>query len=404
MVESSKKQKIIVVGANNPYGDSVPWSQINLRNFVDIDVAILIFRNLATESRALNGIVIHEMKGQLQRLLQSQGKLIVVTPGICQFTVQQFPKAAVQIQQSIHDVIPVPITIRSEKGDTVIQQEKMEFTSYLKLVKDWKFWAESTGTGAAEVPFLCNREFKTLAGNFRSNRLGLTLLPDVPKLSTDEIALALLSEIGAAEPETPPPDWTCGVSVPGLDKINSDISACESRIESEENSLNRLVEARQKLEKYKGLVYATGDQLEALVEDVLAQLGVDLLDERHGVEDLLGKIGDELCVIEVTGMDGPLKLLKVRQLLDHAMIVEDQAEERPKAILVANPLRLVPLDKRDKAKTPEFPSNVVTRAEETKIAIVPGRWLFDRYCEFLAKKIDGATILQQIVDADGVVE
>lgn len=403
MPNSTKQVKAIVVGANSPCCDSVRWSEINLKNFVDYDVAILIVRDLKSDGASLNLDILSSTGNQLRRLLKSGGSLTVVTPGVYPFSTKHSPQNAVEVESSISVFLPIPVSFRDEAGDTVTRESDVPFAGYLRRIKSWKFWASISGQDSTQSAYLSNREGKALAGFFAVGAIGLVLLPDVPELTTEEIALELLPELGFGEAKVPAPDWAATIPVPGLGDIDTAISECRLEISKANERLDELGKDREKLDRYRKLLYSSGDDLENVVADVLQKLGATNLDERHGVEDLLVKVGEETCVVEVTGTDGALKLLKVRQLLDHAMIVEEQTEERPKAILVANPLKTVPPNMRGKEKTPEFPSNVVTRAEETRIALVSGHWLFEKFCEFLDGNIEGAIILDEILSTDGLV-
>ena len=140
------------------------------------------------------------------------------------------------------------------------------------------------------------------------------------------------------------------------------------------------------------------------MDEVLENFGATISEEHHGVEDSLLNIGSITCVVEVTGTDATLKLLKVRQLLDHAMLVEEKTGNRPKAILVANALRTMPPSDRASADPPEYPSNVLERMKESKSALVPSQWLFEKYCEVLDGNADKADILDAILNANGLIE
>lgn len=403
MPESAKLRKAIVVGAKCPCCDSVHWSEINLCNFVDYDLAILIVRDLEAGAMSLNSNMLSQMNSQLKRLLESGGQLIVVTPGLYHFSIRQSARNAVAVKANIQGILPIVVSFQAEAGDTITRKSDVPFVGYLRRIKRWEFWASISGQGSTYSAYLSNREGKVLAGFFAVGDIGLVILPDVPELTTEEIALEMLAELGFGEPEVPAPDWAATIPVPGLGDIDTAISECRLEISKANERLDDLGKDREKLDRYRKLLYSSGDDLENVVADILQKLGATNLDERHGVEDLLVKVGEETCVVEVTGTGGALKLLKVRQLLDHAMIVEEQTEERPKAILVANPLKTVPPDMRDGSKTPEFPPNIVTRAEETKIALVSSRWLFEKFCEFLDGKIEGAAILDEILQSEGLV-
>ena len=404
MPESAHNRKAIVVGANSPYCASVKWSQINLRNLVDYDLAILIVRDLDKGAAAISSQVLGEVNQQLGRLLDSGGQLVIATPGIYPFKLRHSPQNAKEVGANLRSILPIPINFRAEPGNTVIRNDGAQFSSYLRRIQSWTYWASITGEGSTETAYLSNREGRTIAGYFAVGTKGITLLPDIPNRTTDQIASEILEELGFREQSEPAPDWAEKVAVPGIGEIEAAITECRVEISEASERLGQLDRDRAKLAKYRMLLYSTGDDLEEVVSDVLQQLGAEVLDERHGVEDSLIKIGEETCVVEVTGTDGPLKLLKVRQLLDHAMIVEDQTGNRPKAILVANPLKKMPPDLRSSSKAPEFPQNVVTRTEESKIALVSGKWLFHKYCEVLDGTVEAKSVLDNILKTDGLVD
>ena len=254
-----------------------------------------------------------------------------------------------------------------------------------------------------EDAYLTNREGRTLAGFFAINANGITILPDVPALTTDEVALEILTELGFRQQETPPPEWVESIAVPGLAEISSEMADCRSQIQESKTELEKHTADWCALDKFRKLLYSTGDDLESIVAEVLENLGATISTERHGVEDSLLTMGGSTCVVEVTGTDATLKLLKVRQLLDHAMLVEEKTGTRPKAILVANALRTLAPSDRDDADPPEYPSNVLERMKESKSALVPSRWLFEKHCEVLDGKTDKATVIAEILGANGLI-
>ena len=403
MPDSAKSLRTIVVGAKSPYCTSVRWSDVTQKNFVDYDVAILIVRDLSDGAMMLNGPLLSQMQNQLLRLVGSGGQLIVVTPGQYPFTTRHSDQNAAVIKSNLGAILPIPVSFRSESGHTVTRIDDKPYVRYLRHVKKWDFWASITGQGSVEGPFLSNREGRTIAGFFAVGPNGLTILPDVDELTPDEIALEILTELGFQETEVPPPDWVQSISVPGLAEIGTAMADCRSQIQEATVRLQKHEDEWRAIDKYRKLLYSTGDDLENIVDQVLTDLGAIVSEERHGVEDSLVTMGGSTCVVEVTGTDATLKLLKVRQLLDHAMLVEEKTGTRPKAILVANALRTLAPSDRDGADPPEYPSNVLERMKESKSALVPSRWLFEKYCEVLAGKTDKATIIAEILGANGLI-
>ena len=401
--KSPKVLKVIVVGAQSPCCHSISWSQINDENFVDYDVVILILRDLPGTYGALTYADFGRMKTELQRLIASGGKLFVTTSGLNNFNIRHSPQVAKSVQASISGIIPVPVSIRVESGDTVHLVQGKPFSNYLSHVSSWGFWAVNQGQGAKEDAYLRNREGGILAGYFSLGNRGMTLLPDIAALSTDEVASLILAELGIRTAAARPPDWTKEYLVPGLDEVDQQLSDCRASIQKYRDKLAALKNEWQSLANFRKLLYATGDELHEIVDEVFIDLGAKISEVRFGVEDSLLTIDEQLCVVEVTGTESSLKLSKVRQLLDHALIVEEQTSIRPKAILVANPLKNLAPRERDDADPAEFPPNVLERMKETKSALIPSRWLFKKYFDVINGKTNADAVLTKILNTKGLV-
>lgn len=394
-------RKFIVVGANCGKGcKSVGWDKIDQVNLVDYHVVILIERHLIEGVVSLNSAKIAAIRQQISRMLMSGGELTVVTNLIKQVGVKIPTHPSRKAQISLNSFLPFAIQTHNEQGDTIEKGNDSQFTAYVSQLKRWSFWIQSPGQASK---FISNREGRALAGYFTHNSLRIAILPDIAEQDADEVSKEILRSYGLIIGDTPAPDWAAETEVPGLAEIDAGIDHCKSEIASAQRTLDELNSKRNALDRYKKLLYAKGDDLELIVADVLGQFGADLLDDRYGVEDLNLKIGDQRCVVEIHGTEGPLKLHKVRQLFNHAFDVEEKLGERPKGILVANPMRKVPPKMRTNVKAPEFPSNVIDRAVEMKFAVVSGSWLFGKYCNFLSGITDGDSILQEIVGTVGLI-
>lgn len=401
--ENEKARKFIVVGANcGNICTSVGWDRVHLHNLVDYDVVILIARNFVAGILSLDIVKVNVVQQQIRRMLKSGGALIVVTERMEKANLKWSDSDSSEASIDLNAFLPFNVILHAESGTTIEKKTGLEFSPYLSNLKKWNFWIEPPD-GADSTPYLSNREGVPLAGYFLVNGIGMEVLPVIPDFETDEIARELLRSQGLMTDETPPPKWTSDLSVPGVSNIDIKIAECESRITGAQSDLDGLVTTRASLDRYKKLLYATGDDLEFIVADLMETLGATLLTERCGVEDLLMEIGEQTCAVEIHGTEGTLKLLKLRQLFNHAFDVEIKLGKRPKGILIANPFRKVAPDKRNSMKSPEFSPDTVERAAEMKISIVSGRWLFKQYCDFLENKLSGDSILQEIVDTDGLL-
>lgn len=185
-----------------------------------------------------------------------------------------------------------------------------------------------------------NRIGKALSFQYRRGKGRVILWPEVKQKS--ELIKFVLDRLVPDLVGVPEPQW--------LDEV---------MFHDEQVLRGKAVEIQRNVEDYqrwKVLLYGTGPRLCQTVKDALNFLEVKTNDPREGYDhDLEVKLPEDVVgVVEVTGTTGPIDVDKIRQLLDfHTTFEEKEPQKKAKGILIANPQRENPPDKRDCSFTPK---------------------------------------------------
>jgi len=108
--------------------------------------------------------------------------------------------------------------------------------------------------------------------------------------------------------------------------------------------------------------------------------------------------------MEVKGVTKSISLTHLRQLNDYLLKYQEDTGKECKGILLGNAWRNAPPSMRNAEDTPEFPDNVVKRAEQWGISLVSSLILFDAVLKVLSDKGNAEDILHTITTANGVVQ
>jgi hypothetical protein len=144
--------------------------------------------------------------------------------------------------------------------------------------------------------------------------------------------------------------------------------------------------------------------LEEIVKICFEELGAKVTPAKYGQEEYVLECGGVEYLIEVKGVSKSISLGHLRQLNDYILKYEEDMGKACKGILFGNSWRTFPPDERNTSENPEFPDNVISRAEQWNIALISSAEFFEAFCLFMNDKSKGAKILQDIISASGIVE
>ena len=435
-------RRYLVLGSTGYAGvDSVEWTADKLPNIVDHDTVVVDVRSLDDDKlKRVTDDRFREIRTQLTRLLHSQGQIVVLTD------FRRTDSRPHHYPENVDNYAwcPIQIGISDESGESIRVEEK-RFGIYLQKLKDWRYYlylptgcltreltellgsAGNTNYHFVPQPFLANRYGKLLAGAFRtevrSQRTVSTdfgsrrIYPEKPDLVTGEIVLLpllpdiepraavaiVLQELTGNVSRSESPEWIAGITLPDAIQIEKEVAARRKMIDEIFNEIRKFEAERRVLEEYKRLLYASGGDLEEIVKKAFEDLGSVVSPAKYGQEEFVIQFEGQECLIEVKGVSKSISLADLRQLTDYLLRSEEEAGRSCKGVLFGNAWRNEPPDQRGTNDKPIFPNNVVQRASQLQISLVPSTTFFAAFCTFLKERTVGPQILRKIIQGTGVV-
>jgi hypothetical protein len=154
---------------------------------------------------------------------------------------------------------------------------------------------------------------------------------------------------------------------------------------------------------FRRLLYASGAELEDIVRKSFELLGATVLPAKYAQEEYILHVGGQEFLMEVKGVSKSISLTHLRQLSDYMLRYQEETGKESKGILLGNAWRHMPPDMRNKEETPEFPDNVVKRAEQLGISLVSSSILLGSVLHVLKKEVEAARILSIMTTTIGVL-
>jgi hypothetical protein len=340
---------------------------------------------------------------------------------------------------STYDWCPLPVATHVESGE-VIRDVNPRFGEYRKQLKRWDFRFDDQPKRLDDLaPAYLSRGHsyvlipKPLFTNLSRQSLGIesrcgiyftrSREPDQLVEVTGPIYLlhyplggdqqealrVLLREFhNTVLAETQEPAWVHGIKAPHGDKIDRDISALDRQTEALSKQRSKLIAQRQQLERWRRLLYETGDALEIAVKESL-----DLLRFQNvrlgprGDHDIVAGFEGETLLFEVKGLTRSVGRRDVFSLDRH--IAEFRAKNPgdtvAKGILIANAYRNDPPDTREQGGKQIFSGDAVDHARLLGFALLDTRVLY----RIITDVIEGTTtdtraVMQDLRDTLGVFQ
>ena len=161
-----------------------------------------------------------------------------------------------------------------------------------------------------------------------------------------------LKAIGLIHENVDVPQWMEGIHM--FDDIRQIDVIRESRekIQEAQNAIKAAEDIMSQNERYKSILYTSGDKLVEVVLDILGQmLGYDFsVFEDKKKEDFLAEIGDDVFIGEIKGVNHNVKSENVSQLdVHYQSFLEDsgKSENHVFALLIMNHQKNKDLTKRE---------------------------------------------------------
>lgn len=388
---------------------------------------------------------------QLLQLLFTSGKELVVIgePRLIEYdTYVSFDQSTVPMKMS-HDLtawLPQTPLFTHAQGTVVVPQTR-DFEFYFQQVKSWSFYAEeviqtrplgpqffvTVGWPSANAvtttvePIATNRVGRAIAVSLEFNLFHskhaqagvikpgsassalltahhspLYWLPRATELTDIEAVDLLLAERYGVRRTTNMPQWVNGYRLPGQQKALATAVSLDSEIKKTQAQLAAAEKTLMEETRFHGLLYETGEVLEDVVRDALAELGASV----HPPGE---KGKDDGLVIDPAGCKGTLEIkgltksagrAHVRQAHDWAANALAETNEDHKALLMVNAFRGGPVE--DRAQV--FPKDCVNLAGRFRVAMLTTTALFQAIKLKQEGAFDSERFWQTVFTTDGLCD
>ena len=263
------------------------------------------------------------------------------------------------------------------------------FLEYLNTKPSWSAYVDKEACG----------DWKVLASAFGTHAISLAkrvglghiiLLPSSYDYNNSELLERCIIALLGGKDIRPQPTWAKSIFVSGQEELISKITGINDQIDALEKERKAHIDAKDKLERWKYLLYEKGKhQLEPAVREGLALLGCHVETQPDKDSDGLVTCDFGNALLEVVGSEGTIKIGKLGQLTRNMSSYFEMKGGKVKGILVGNPFCSEPLGNRppkDTQKKP-FGKELIDTAEDLSIAVLLSTDLYEVVCLILEGKL-----------------
>jgi hypothetical protein len=442
--EERTPERLLLIGVSGFAGiDSIPWESDSVPNIPDYDIVIVSVPHLTADIlKKAKSQYFDTMRKAFISFLHSGGKLVILASS---YLSVHRPKSYPEYLSN-YNWSPITFGIVNESGSSIVIKRDM-YSSYLRRMANWSFYftipkdcltddltsfygsTYDTRYRIPLMPYLENRYGRVLSGQCHievrkeqksSNIYGHTYstYPDIPDyisgiiilipliediMPEEALADILKEEIGYSLASIEP-DWAKDIEMPFVADLNNNISQASAVILEEQKKIKNFSEKIDEINSYRRLLYGTGPELEDVVKKSFSFLGAKIAPAKYGQEEYILEINNEEYLVEVKGVAKSITLGHLRQLNDYILKYQEDTGKVCRGILFGNAWRNLPPSDRGLESTPEFPDNVIQRAQQWGISLVSSRRFFFAFVEALNDKNKAPKILSAVISANGVAD
>lgn len=358
-------------------------------NIEEYDSVIINLQSLTQEIfNKISSKISTELKKEIKTLFDTDRETFCV---IDQFIIPSPPatgfKARSQLPPTNYDWLPVMVGVVAEKPGTSMTLIENRFEKYMETVGEWVFTLDLYREPPLKVavqqtyaqiamllgdmtkilryeflPIAENKSKKTVAGTLvykgMKERGKIHLLPPSTKCGVHE-AIEILLDLVCGKPAKIRPYWREEIDIPGIEDLWKKIHKKIRGIKKIQTEIVGLQSEVEKLDHFRDLLCATGENLERIVQKALSDTGISTQKAPEGFPvDLLS----EQVAVEVTGIKGSVSVgsEKVNQIARF----KESFQNREKVILVANTfMDLNPSDRKGRMNFTDEVKNYLNAAD-----------------------------------------
>lgn len=436
-------ERALIIGCKAFSGlDSAAWTDLAVPNIPDYDLVVVSVPHINEDFlKAVEGDFLRDIRAALVQFIHSGGKLVVLACN--RFTVKRPEKYPEYVSNT--DWCPISYRTPQEAGRSIVWKSK-RYASYLQKMAAWSFYltipsdcltreltnfygpTHETRYQVPFEPFLENRYRRVLAGechvqvtrartqssDYHTSRVypdspdvttgRVVLLPLVDGVSAEEALAEILREEVGYSATSPEPDWARDIEMPYVADLRNQVSRAEAAIADEKRKIEQLNAQISDICSFRRLLYATGRELESIVRASFERLGAKVSPAKYSEEEFILEIDGQVFLVEVKGVAKSISLTHLRQLNDYLLKYQEETGRDCKGILFGNAWRNNPPGMRGTEDTPEFPDNVIKRAEQWRISLVSSKSFFEAFVRTLTNPSLSRQVLTVLATATGAAE
>jgi hypothetical protein len=305
---------------------------------------------------------------------------------------------------------PRELNIKSARGQTINYIDSGHpFSEYLNTKPSWSAYVDKDAC----------EEWKVLASAFGTHALSLAkrvglghiiLLPSYYDYNNDVILERCIIKLMGDKEVTPQPNWAKDILVPGQKELISKITQINEQVDALEKERGTIIDANDKLERWKYLLYAKGKhQLEPVVQEALALIGCKVEPQPDKDSDGVVTFEHGKALLEVGGSKGTIKIDKIGELTKNMGNFISTQETTVKGILVGNPFCEELLNNRPPKGSQKklFATQLLETAEQQSITVLLSTDLYRAVSRILSDKLsktEKQSLRERIFNGKGLVK
>jgi hypothetical protein len=305
---------------------------------------------------------------------------------------------------NINEFLPVPkyYTV-SEIGRKITVVNNTIFTSFAKRYLDYfmydSYFSNFQGTAILEIP-----HSRKVIGFYNETCVFLPRVNanQLNKNRQDEFLKDLYEivfSIRNSSPKIPAPAWISEYIVPGEKLLRDENANIRSQILDLQKKLEQNEFQLQSILDKKTLFYGTGSDLEYQIEQILKELGFEIVRAEKDRADLIIKYEDKFAVVEIKGLQKSAAESNAAQLEKWVANFVEFDQPIPKGILIVNAFRETPLTERT---TPAFPHQMLNYSVKRDHCLITTTQLLGLYYKGLESPEDKKDLVMSLFDTVGI--
>jgi hypothetical protein len=406
--------KVLVIGSSDHGRASCfDWSQ-PLPNIEEYDSVILNMQTLT--QNIYNKIYdrIFRLREPVTTVFTTNREIFCILNKVLYSPVSVFKTDGSTHIYTSYDWIPVIIRI-NEKNGISINLYDHRFDNYFEFVKSWNYeldlyygdnWPDVLRSIFYQIrPIASNLSRKTIAGSIRgvnpltgqsfdgNERGAIHLLPPTTKCDIFQ-AIEIILDIIHGEETKKTPLWRKNIEIPQMREPHQKIGEKIKQIQELQQEISELENQIKYWDSYRDLLTETGNNLENIVQRVLADIGIKT--ERSDLGFPADLISKEFAV-EVTGIRGCVGTASEK--VNQTGRFKESYHKGEKITLVANThMDLSPEARKEKM---DFSPEVRKYFESLSVCCLTAMTLFQLWKDVVLKKRNPSDVKKVILMKNG---